>query len=348
MRLTPRTYIQHMHDLGLFTADNPVPELNSRVWTHYLDLYDHHIGASDGIEIIAATKGCGVYWDPLTDMGGYTWALLGPISHPVLPLTQDALVAAVEELNTLCGDKPIMTETFVPADGCTENVRFAWASSPRARIHDKFEDYVMSLSGKRRKQMNRLYRDYATPDFQFDFSSHGADAAELDFIIRHTQARWGKDEAPYALVQVLFPLAAAKIVPSAVRFMRVYHKGELVFFNSYIVRGDVMTSQSTTRSDAVFFSGLGVMIDFKAIEMLAGDPVIRYLDPTCRTGVHDPEQIEVAKREIINDNCIKPFLAAGSAHQIAEFSDPPPAIPYFDGRKGWQLPCVAEILGKSV
>jgi hypothetical protein len=267
MHLSARDYIGHMESLGLFRAGHAVPEFNTGVWRDYLDLYDTHVGQADSIKVSVTPEGLGFYRDELAGWDFYTWALLGPLSHPRVPFTARDIIHRAPAIAALCADVPVITETFIPEDDCAGDPHFGWICSPQAHIAASPESYAASLAPKRRKQRARLYREYDDPSYRFDFSANPVTDDECAFILDQTRARWG-EEAPYALTQALFPLAAARNVPDAVRFMRVYHGDDLLFFNTYLVRGAVMTSQSTTRNMAAETRGLGVIIDFRAIDLL--------------------------------------------------------------------------------
>ncbi len=193
--------------------------------------------------------------------------------------------------------------------------------------------------------MRRLFRSYdENPDFRFDFSDRPLTAAEMDFILHHTHARWG-EEWNYAIIQTLWPLAISSVLPHRARYMRVYNKDQLVFINSYVARDEVMLSQATCRSVDHMFSGLGVMIDFKTIKILSeGKSSIYYLDPTCRVNVdtEGAEQITIAKREVVNEDARKAVLAAG--YDLPELEC---AYPHLHPDKGWVIPEPLVAIGKA-
>jgi hypothetical protein len=269
------------------------------------------------------------------------------MSHPTLPFTAEQLVTRSRDIfETFIGDgipePTIVTETFDLQGPPVHAEKFLWINSPRARIHDKFESYVEGLSAPRRKQLRRLFRTYdEDPAFRFDFSNRCPDNAELDWVIEHTNKRWG-EEWNYALVQSLWPIAVASVMPDRARFMRVYNQDKLAFINSYIVRDEFLLSQATCRNEDLFFSGLGVMIDFKTIETLSGNAEgIRHLDPTCRVSAEEySESIVIAKREVVNEDHAKPLMLAG--YNLPEIE----GAPILDGRKGWITPPQALAIGK--
>ncbi len=342
MRLSAHDYIDLMESLGRFSRNAAIPELNSLMWRHYLALYKEHIGDPDDIVIVASADGLGFYVDPLDCSQDYKWALLGPVSHARIPFTAREMVDNVPNIAAAFDTAGIetfriMTDAFALAAPAApeQEVYFGWINSPQARLFDDFEAYTASLSASRRKQMRRLGRAYdAEGGFRFDLSDHPPDETEKDFIISQTTRCWG-EAWEYALALWIWQIAAAEAVPSCARFMRVYSQDRLVFLNGYIVRDDTIFSQSTCRSMDCFFSGLGTSIDFKAIEFLCGSPDIRFLDPTCGTGLYHPESISVAKREVVNSNCRRPFLCLGTADTLAS-AEKDHRLPVFESGAGWR------------
>jgi hypothetical protein len=61
----------------------------------------------------------------------------------------------------------------------------------------------------------------------------------------------------------------------------------------------------------VHYDGIAAYTDFQCVKALCGS-VFTVFDPSCRTGLNDPESIGVAKRATINKNQVKPIFAAGS------------------------------------
>lgn len=346
MKLSAPDYIAALTRLGLVSDAADVPEFNTAFWREYLALYRTHIGDPADIECVVSPQGAGFYRDPLAEAAHYSWALLGPVSHVPVPFGAAALVALGDEIAATFAtdgipDFIVQTDSFSFADTpAAADVRyFAWLHSPQAAIATNLDSYAQSLTASRRKQMRRLYRTYNDdPAFRFELSGRLPDSAEIDFILRNCRARWGIDEH-YALVQVLWAVAAGRARPEAARFMRVYCRDRLVFLNTYLVRGDTIVAQSTTRGEGEMFSGLGTMIDFKTIETLSGSPAIRFLDPTCRTGLDDPESIGVAKREVVTTDRLRPLLLMGEAA---------PSLPYYKAGAGWIVPPAAEPLGRAL
>ena len=347
MRLAAADYINLMERLGLFTADDAVPEFNMMAWRAYLTLYDAHITGAKDIEVVATPSGMGFYRDPLNEVESFGWALAAPISHVPVPFDAGRIIdGAAEVAQTFADDgypdALIITDSMMlktPPDP-DQAAYFLWLNSPVAKIHADFEEYVAALKAKRRTQMRRLYRDYnERPDIRFDFSARPLTAAERDYVLKQTLLRWGAEDMGYALTQVLWPIAVADTIPHAARFMRVYQGDTLIFLNSYIQRGDTLYSQSTTRNEEIFMSGLGAMIDFKAIEILSGQTDIAFLDPTCRTCLEDNDTISIPKREIVTCDARKPLLQIGCGRDV------PLAQPCYI--QGWQLPTEMMVIGKA-
>lgn len=346
MILSPYEYISHMERLGLFSAEACVPDQNTGVWKVYLDMYQSLIGGVQDIQIIATPGGLGFYKDPLDGRDIYTWALLGPISHPILPFSPAELI---ERAGTILdgfaragiAEPAVITETFelskAPDNGLENH--FLWINSPRARIHDVFDEYVKSLASSRRKWMRELFQSFDGGDFRFELTTQRPDTRETDFMVKSLHKRWGDDMA-YALVQSLWPMAVSTVMPERARFMRVYHQGTLAFLNAFILRDEVIISQATCKNEELFFSGLGVMIDFKAVQLLGGSG-LRHLDPTCRTSIEDPETIGVAKRKVVNENARKPVLLAGYRLPALDV-----AYPYLDPVQGWVVPGTVALTGR--
>lgn len=349
----PYEYLAEMERLRLFTARAAIPEHNTPVWRAYLEMYQSHVGDARDIPIVIVPEGPGFYRDPLDEHDIYNWALMGAICHPILPFAPVHLVACMDRvLDTFARagiSKPtIVTETFEMIDTPEQALasRFLWINSPRARLHDSFDAYVSSLSSSRRQQLRRLFDSFSESNgFRFELSSRAPDTREMDFILDNLAQQWGARDMPYALVQNLWPMAVARVMPERSRFMRVYHKDELAFLNAFIVRDQVITSQSTCKNVALSFSGLGIVIDFKAIQFLCGnDSGIRHLDPTCRmAAVDDAPAIAVAKRKVVNENARKPTLLAGYDLPALEV-----AYPHLDPVHHWVIPEAPAIIGAPV
>jgi hypothetical protein len=324
MLQSPHEYVAWMARSGRFSPQAPVAELDPRVWGAYLRAYQAQIGGASDLQILTTTRGLAFYRDPLADDGNYTWALTGPISHPWAPFSIDDLLAAAPTVLSAFADDgieapTILTDTFDPQGARDPRTpheptpQLLWVCSPRARLYDTFAAYLDSLTCTRRQAARRLLRDFTSErGFHFELSTRPPDAAELDFILEQGALRWGEG-AHYALAQALWPIAVAAHRPDQALFCRTYVRGQLNLFNTFIVRGAVLTSQSTTRRVADPHPGLGVAVDLKVIEALIDRrSPLTHLDPTCRTGLDDPPSIEVAKRKVINEPAYQPLLLAGA------------------------------------
>lgn len=348
MRLNPREYLTHLERQGLFSSASPIPEHNTDVWKVYLELYDAHVGASQDTEIIVTPEGLGLYRDPLDDRGIYTWALSGPICHPILPFSPVQLLERASSIfETFERDgitePSIVSETFEVLDGAEPGweTHFVWLNSPRARIPGDFAAYTSSLSSSRRHEMRRLFDSFSESEgFVFEFTDRCPGTQELDFILKNLALRWGADDLAFALVQSLWMIAVSTRMPERARYMRVYYKGQLAFLNGFILRDEVIIAQSTCKNEELRVSGLGTVIDFQAIRMLCGSH-IRYLDPTCRTSVIETGSIEVAKRKVVNDDACKPVFLAGYRLPALDA-----AYAHLDPVRGWIIPEIHTVVGK--
>ncbi len=354
MRLSAWDYLGLMEKLRLFGQNSLLPECHPGVWRAYLDLYRAFIGDPKDMEIVSTENGLGFSLDPLTGDDLYRWALLNPVSHPHIPFSADTIVDHAEDIGRTFREEGIdhfciLTDSFEFPEAASLSSRnhFGWLNSPQALIHDRFEDYAVSLTAPRRKQMRRLYRSYdEDKGFRFDFSDRPPDAAETDFIDGHTRRHWG-EAWEYALAQFLWQIAAAGTIPSCARFMRVYDRDRLLYINGYILRGDTLYSQCTCRNMDTFHSGLGTLIDFKAIEVLSGNADIHIVDPTCGAALFHQETISVAKREIVNTNRQRPFLCMGARDNINQTLGgfiPP----FYDNVCGWQRTDIPFLTGKGL
>lgn len=338
MLIEAREFVAWMARLGLYRADARAPECDPRVWAAFFELHARFAGDLARAPVVAIPGGLGLYRDPLADSGTYGWAPLGAISHPALPLPAAQIAALAAEIPaTFARDgiaaAPIVTDTFEPGGPTAPERCFVWMCSPRARLGDGFARYLESLPPARRKAARQLLARFeARRDVRFDLSERPPDDRELEFVVDRLGRQWG-DDARYAVVQSLWPLAVARVRPRQALFMRASVGDRLALLNGFIVRDGVIVSQSTCRDAGQCPDGLGVVVDLKVIEALAGradGP--RHLDPTCRTGLDDPPSIEVAKRKVVNEDAYKPILLAGALPErlAAEY-------PHCDAARGWVL-----------
>ena len=352
MLSTPHEYIALLERRGLFSPSAPIPEQNTRVWAAYFELYQHHIGGLEDVSLVVTPEGLGFYHDPLVEdpLGGhvYAWALVGAICHPILPFSSATIIDSAESVLDAfarCGiTRPaIVTETFETSapPSPREESHFLWLNSPRAEFRTDFQSYAASLSSSRRHHLRRFTERFsAAAGFTFDFSDERPDSGEVDFMLTNLHRRWGADDMGYALLQTLWPMAVAAVMPGRARFMRVRHKGVLSFLNSFILRDDVIIAQATCKNEDMSFDGLGIYIDFKTIEVLSGGPIC-HLDPTCRTAAGAPETIEIAKRKVVNENARKPVFLAGYDLPALEV-----AYPHFAPGRGWIVPETPVVTGR--
>jgi hypothetical protein len=349
--VSPHELFAELERRGLVSAQARVPEHDTEVWRAYLGLYASFVADPRDIPIVLTPEGLGFYRDPLDgEHEAYVWAPMGAICCPTLPLPPARLLTAMlgvlEAFDAVGISEPtIVTETFDmvgPPDPSLDD-RFTWLSSPRACFRDGFDGYTASLTKDRRQQMRRLFERYSEAEgFSFELSTRGPDAGELDFIVEHLERRWGRQDAPFALVQSLWATAIARVTPERVRFMRVRQHDALAFINGFVVKDDLVISQCTCKNEALQFDGLGTLVDFAVIRALcqAGSS-IRRLDPTCRLSLFDPPSIEVAKRKVVNENARRPLLLAG--HGLPDLEVP---VPHLDPVQGWVIPETPAVLGR--
>lgn len=349
--MSVQEYVGWMTRLGRFTETAAAPEHDPRVCARYLQLHARWLGGPLAAPVVAVPGGLGFYRDPLAGGSAFAWALVGALSHPVVPLAAPEIVAAAEAIAATladdCGDSQVMTDTFEAAGpgGPTSagGEAFAWLASPRARFDGTFSEYLASLTADRRRAARELLARFdEAAGFRFELTPEPPGEAELMWIAERLARQWGEDAA-YALAQHLWPVAVAEVRPGQALFMRVYAGDALAYFNGYLVRGEVITSQSTSRDLDQHHDGLGVVIDLKAIARLVeAFPAVRRLDPTCRTGLDDPPSIGVAKRKVVNEDAYKPVLLVGAT--------PPECaagLPYFAPGRGW-VAGTAGIVGRRV
>ena len=147
----------------------------------------------------------------------------------------------------------------------------------------------------------------------------------------------------YALLQTLWSMAVAAVMPERARFMRVRYQGVLAFLNSFILRDDVIIAQATCKNEDMSLDGLGIYIDFKTIELMSGRGPIRHLDPTCRTAAGAAEAIEIAKRKVVNEDARKPVFLVG--HDLPALDV---AYPHVAPGRGWIVPEAPAVTGRPV
>ena len=312
-------YILIMGKENNFSNSHVIPDLNSRFWTSYYQELKAltHFNLKDK-EVHYASCGLGFSkGDFDVDNPGLKLALYEAVSHPCLPFKNDAvflqsLEKAKDEIAEICRHQnhPIISETFhLFEDNDEKSHALIWMSSPVAEIKQSFLHYIEALSADRRKQARRLMRQYDENDaYSFDFSATPLTTSEIDFIIENSLKRWGRKEQNYALAQTLWAHVASQTIPGSAYFMRVYEGNTLLLIASYIMRGSTLTSQATCRNEDHLKSGLGTMVDFKTISILHDKKLASILDPTCRTSLNDPENIGVAKREVVNKDMLRPMI----------------------------------------
>lgn len=352
MILDAGEYIDEMARRGRLSAAAPIAERNDAVWRAYLRRYDALVGPAGALRVLLTPSGLGLYQDPLNETGAWEWALLGPISHPILPWSVDEVLRGIEALPAEfeaagLGPPRVRTDTFgfsAPPDA-EQARRFLWLNSPRARFFGDFERYLASLTHDRRKELRAQIRRFdGLTSLRFSLSAQPPNTTETDFVLTKTVERWGAD-APYALAQWAWPMAIAEALPEKVLFMRVLWQGELVLLAAYVLRDEVAICQATCRAPTDALPGLGGFVDGELIRRLCAAPgPVQVMDPTCRTGVEDTPAIWVSKRRLVNEDQAWPAL-------IVDASPPPLAeldgvVPHFNPGRGWVLPAVPARIGR--
>lgn len=335
-------YIKLMEKENCFSSDAPLPDLNSTFWQNYYQELKSFTGF-DAMDKQVHYLSCGLgfatgdFDDESTDL---KFALYEAVSNPRLYFKDfDTLSMRLQDVKDQIGDlcthqnTPIISETFMFSGQNEDQTQsLIWMNSPVAVMQSTFGDYIENLSADRRKQARRLMRQYdEDTNYRFDFSATPLSVAEMDFVVENSLKRWGADGQHYALAQTLWAQVAAKTVAGSAYFMRVYEGDHLLLIASYIKRGDVLTSQATCRDEDNLRSGLGTMVDFKTISLLHDSKLATILDPTCRTSLNDPENIGVAKREVVNTDMRKPILALAGVDMGDAFD-----YPYFSVQSGWK------------
>ena len=260
-----------------------------------------------------------LYLDPFdAEREGLNWALSTSVVDIPLSVTFDeflsdcpALCSAIEAAGL---DKPALTDSFMFADlypaaeQLTANGLIG-LNSPVAKIHGDFSGYLESLTSERRKKFRRAEEEFSGSGLRFELSNQTLSDAEFVFVVDNLKKKWGEDYL-YALCQTLWSLAVSRNTPQNVYFMRVYDGDRLVFLQTMIARGQTMVCQSIVKDEETHYNGIAAYTDFQCVKALSGGGFL-YFDPSCRTGLNDPESIGIAKRATVNQNLVKPIFCAG-------------------------------------
>ena len=350
MILDAAAYIEALARRGLLAEGAGLAEHNLGVWREYLARYADFVAPLDDITVLMTPSGLGLYEDPLNDTGLHEWALLGPISHGLLPWSARELMAGIAELPACfaeagLGPARVRTDTFTCAGPIDPSLarHFLWIRSPRARGFGDFERYLASLTHDRRKDLRAMIRRFdSLESLRLELSGRPPDAAETRLILDHAHARWQAD-APYAVAQWAWPMAIASALPEKVWFMRVFWQGSLALLAAYVLRGEVAICQATCRLDTESLPGIGGFVDAALLRQLGAGPV-QVVDPTCRTGVEDTPNIWVSKRRLVNEDMEWPTLLVQSEAPVIPELDG--VAPYFHPDRGWILPADRAVIGR--
>ncbi len=304
-------YIAHQETAGIFSSDAPAPENDPRVLREYHQLVRKHYPKDGEASVKLYLGRYGFYRDWIDDeRAGLNWAASTPLVDMCIGVSTRQFL---EDLTALqdAADETILSDTFSFTDGYGElDSRFVRLHSPVAAIAMSFEAYVESLTTERRKKYRRMIADFEKTQLRFELSDKPLSAAEIDFVQRNLEVKWGS-EAGYAYRQTLWSLAVQKFRPQQSLVMRVYEGDAVVFIQTMVVKGKTVFCQSITKDEEKFFSGLAAFTDFECVKALCGK--YKIFDPSCRTGLTDPESIGIAKRATVNKDCVKPILAIGNA-----------------------------------
>ena len=304
-------YIDHQARSGVFSDDALSPECDPRVMCEFYKRLRAAFPDEPESEIILLQGKYGFTRDYIDDeRRGLNWAG----STPLVDLDIGASFAEfAADLPSLQASDIILTDTFSFQDGfgnlSTPIKNIVRLHSPVAKIDTGFDAYLESLTTERRKKYRRMVSDFERTPLRFEVSNTPLATYELDFVRSNLEKKWG-EAAGYAYRQTLWSVAVQKYRPQQSLICRVYDGNDLVFIQTMIVKGRRVICQSITKNEDRFFSGLAAMTDFECIKALCGKYDV--FDPSCRTGIDDPESIGIAKRATVNMDCIKPLLVLGA------------------------------------
>ena len=306
---------------GLFTENAVTPECDPRVQDEYRRLVRAEYPKDGEAAIHLCAGKYGFYRDWIDDeRAGMNWAFSTPLVDICIGVSAQEFLSDLPQIRAESledGSDVILCDTFSFNNGYGDfaagplPANLKLLHSPVAAIDMSFETYLESLTTERRKKYRRMVSDFEPANLRFELSSDPLTSNELDFIRANLEKKWGS-EAGYAYRQILWSLAVQKFRPAQHLIMRVYDHDKPVFIQTMIVKGDRVFCQSIAKDEDHFFSGLAAFTDFKCIEQLCGKPPFKIFDPSCRTGIEDPESIGIAKRATVNQTQVKPLLAIGA------------------------------------
>lgn len=214
---------------------------------------------------------------------------------------------------------------------------FLWMHSPVVRITGTYQDYVASLTSRRRRRerLDREAWDRAGLYFTIDREPWGDD--HMAWAAARSQERWG-DAAGHNISLCAWAAAVSRC-DGHVLTMRIYRPGHtLQAMVAFIERerGQVFF-QTIVQAQDIDFSNLGSAMMFKLVEWMCQQnaehgPYWKVYDPTCRTDLV-PDSIDVYKRYCVNQDTSVPMILAGREHTVLDWTPTPPY--YFASKDGW-------------
>ena len=289
------------------------PENNGGVWAAFFAFADQFPEMKSIVEteVLLVLGRYAFAPDPFDDTrAGLNWALAGPIID--IPVTVDFAVFQ-RDLPALQEILParVVTDSFMFADGYgAPGGNIIGLNSPVAALKPDFAVYLESLTSERRKKFRRADDELAEFALRFEFTQEPLSQSEFDWVVGNLKKRWGEDYL-YALMQTLWAMAVAQHYPKQFFTMRVYDRDKLVFLQTLIARGKTMICQSIVKDEESHYNGIAAYTDFRCVKELCGGG-FDFFDPSCRTGLNDPESIGIAKRATVNCDFVKPVLVIGA------------------------------------
>lgn len=251
------------------------------------------------------------------------------VSHQYTLLSSYDFIKAVEAF-VVGKKKDIITETLVledqnvltsdPREALTNNWKqFLWLNSPIAIMDGSYEEYLMTLTSKRRYKLKQAYKQYS---FDSDYTTKPVTDEQDAFVKENLRLRFreDKDEYEYALRQWLWFTACSNYGYGIIQEVTewdilkalTFHirkstrsNGKLVpmaYFQGFIKEEDEDDHYGT------HLTNIGAFCLAHFMEHLLTEG-IRIFDPTCKTSVSE-SSVDTYKRLVVNTNCVKPVLYA--------------------------------------
>lgn len=312
-----KDYIARMTAKGLFAHGAPFPEHDPGILHSFftaMRAYDYDGG---NVPVTIAADIYGFFRDALDDdRTGINWALSTWMVDVTLPVSRAQFMHDAPAVRAALGDEPVMTDTFAFLDGylpLDAAPALPALYSPIAVFGGDYNAYIEGLTQERRKKYRRFAKDFETYGLDFSLTDQPLTEAELSFGWDQLFAKWGDYSALFAFAQTLWVQSISHTRPNDTLFMRVRDKGRLVFVQTVLKRRGGWYTQSIFKDNDAHYDGIAAYTDFKTIEALCAQGP-SFLDPSCRTGLEDPESIGVAKRATVNTNVVKPVFLSGALH----------------------------------